>query len=193
MEDIQRLASEWSIPEVLEYGVPSCVHEQYSAVAQKNAALHEEWKKLWEFHKANYQAEHQELERRLRAFGGLSAEEVLKKMPSFEGKGAIATRQISQTVLQAIAPIFPEFIGGSADLMKSNLTDIKSVGVAAFSAADNSGRYIHFGIREHAMCGIANGMAAWGHHAFCPFTATFLVFTGYALGAIRVAALSHLR
>ena len=78
-------------------------------------------------------------------------------------------------------------VGGSADLTPSNLTKFR--GALDFQAATPEGRYIRFGVREHAMAAVCNGIAAWSK-GLVPFCATFLNFTGYALGAMRVSALS---
>jgi transketolase len=96
-----------------------------------------------------------------------------------------ATRKSSQIVLEFLTSELPELIGGSADLTESVLT--KTSHTLAISAADFSGRYIHFGVREHAMAAIMNGIAL--HAKFIPFGGTFLVFSDYAKPAIRLAAL----
>ena len=103
--------------------------------------------------------------------------------------GADATRKLSQAVVQKIAPLVPCLVGGSADLAESNLTDIKGGG--SFSPGSPSGRNVHFGIREHAMGAIANGLAYDGLHI--PFTGTFLQFADYMRPAVRLAALSGLQ
>jgi transketolase len=98
-----------------------------------------------------------------------------------------ATRQVSQAAIQALATGVPELFGGSADLSESNLTDVK--GAADFSSTE-AGRNLRFGVREHAMGGIANGIAC--HGGFIPYVATFLTFSDYMRGAVRIAALSGL-
>ncbi len=100
----------------------------------------------------------------------------------------MATRVASGQALNAIADIVPELVGGSADLTPSNNTKIKNS--TDYSSTDHLGRYFHFGVREHAMGAIVNGMAY--HGGLIPFGATFLVFTDYMRGAIRISALSHL-
>jgi transketolase len=97
----------------------------------------------------------------------------------------MATRASSGKVLNAIAPEVPEFIGGSADLTGSNKTDIK--GEKPFSVEDRSARYIHYGVREHAMGGIMNGIAA--HGGLIPYGGTFLVFSDYLRPSARLSAL----
>ncbi len=99
----------------------------------------------------------------------------------------LATRQASQQAIQSLAGPVPELFGGAADLSESNLTDIKDGGT--FGPAE-SGRNLRFGVREHAMGGIANGIAY--HGGFVPYAATFLTFSDYMRGAVRLAALSGL-
>jgi transketolase len=100
-----------------------------------------------------------------------------------------ATRQHSGAVVNAIAPVLPELFGGSADLAASNNTDVKDGG--DFSADDRLGRNLRFGIREHAMASMANGMALY--RGVIPYVATFLVFTDYCRPAIRLASLMQQR
>ena len=97
----------------------------------------------------------------------------------------IATRAASEFALEALAGALPEMLGGSADLTGSNNTRAK--GMKALSAADYAGRFIHYGVREHAMAAAMNGMAL--HGGIIPYSGTFLVFSDYCRPAIRLAAL----
>jgi len=99
----------------------------------------------------------------------------------------VATRNASQEAIQALAATLPGLFGGAADLSESNLTDVK--GADSFEA-DNRGRNLRFGVREHAMGGIANGIAH--HDGFIPYVGTFLTFSDYMRGSVRLAALSGL-
>jgi transketolase len=101
----------------------------------------------------------------------------------------LATRQSSGMVLDALVPVLPELIGGSADLTGSNNT--KAKGQKAITAGDFSGSYVHYGIREHAMAAAMNGMAV--HGGIIPYGGTFLVFTDYCRPSIRLSALMGLR
>jgi transketolase len=103
--------------------------------------------------------------------------------------GADATRKLSAAAIQKIAPLVPSLVGGSADLAESNLTDIKGGG--SFSPETPAGRNVHFGIREHAMGAILNGLAYDG--LFIPFGGTFLQFSDYMRPSVRLAALSRLQ
>ena len=95
------------------------------------------------------------------------------------------TRRASKSTMEALVPVIPSMIGGSADLTPSNLS--RPDGFPAISRDDFSGRYIHFGVREHAMAAITNGIAL--HKGFLPYCSTFLCFADYARAAIRLAAL----
>jgi len=109
-------------------------------------------------------------------------------MPVFKQGESLATRAASGQVLNAIAKIMPNLIGGSADLAPSNNTNLKDMG--DFSKATPLGRNFHFGIREHGMAAISNGIAY--HGGLRPFCATFMVFSDYMRPAIRVAAIAKL-
>ncbi len=106
-----------------------------------------------------------------------------------EKKPNEATRKSSQEALEILNPLIPELIGGSADLTGSNNTKTKAL--KPVTSADFSGRYIYYGVREHAMAAIMNGMAL--HGGFIPYGGTFLVFTDYCRPSIRLAALMGLR
>ena len=118
-----------------------------------------------------------------------------KSLPEFPAGKDVATRSASGKVINAIASVLPEFWGGSADLAGSNNTTIESSASflptsSAIEGADQYGRVIHFGIREHAMGGILNGIAL--HGLSKPFGGTFLVFSDYMRGAVRLSALMNL-
>jgi transketolase len=99
-----------------------------------------------------------------------------------------STRLLSEACLNALSPVLPEFLGGSADLAHSNMTYVK--GIADFQAGSYEGRNFRFGVREHGMGAIMNGMAL--HGGLIPYGATFLVFADYMRGAIRLSALSQI-
>ena len=106
-------------------------------------------------------------------------------LPSYEEGQALASRAASGKVLDAISPKIPQLIGGSADLTPSNKTFPKNE--TGITPQDFDGRYIHFGVREHGMGAIMNGMAL--HGGTIPYGGTFLVFSDYMRGSIRLAAL----
>merc|ERR1719163_562272 len=109
-------------------------------------------------------------------------------MPEFEAGKEIATRVAGADVLQPVAEAMPFFNSGSADLHGSNKNYIKGVG--DFSKSNYGGRNFYYGIREHGMGAILNGMSFYG--LFRNSGSTFLVFSGYMMGSVRVAALSHI-
>ena len=108
-------------------------------------------------------------------------------LPKYELGGDAPTRNVSQASIAALGAVLPELIGGSADLSESNLTDIHGGG--KFTATE-SGRNISYGVREHAMAAIANGISY--HGGLIPFVATFLTFSDYLRGALRLAALANI-
>jgi len=108
-------------------------------------------------------------------------------LKTYEAGTEVATRNASQDAIQSLAARVPELFGGAADLSESNLTDVK--GEPNFSA-DEPGRNLRFGVREHAMGGIGNGLAY--HGGFIPYLGTFLNFSDYMRGSVRLAALSGL-
>jgi transketolase len=101
----------------------------------------------------------------------------------------LATRASSQKCLEALVPAMPELIGGSADLTGSNLTLVR--GMAPISAGNYGGRYIHYGVREHGMAAVANGMAL--HGGIIPYIGTFFVFSDYLRPALRLCAMMRQR
>lgn len=121
-----------------------------------------------------------------RTQGGQLPENWQASVPTFSAAdGAMATRTASGKVLNAIAAILPELVGGSADLAPSNNTSLNGYG--DLGAGEANGRNVHFGVREHAMGNIVNGMAM--HGGLVPYSGTFLVFSDYMRPAIRLAAI----
>jgi len=110
-------------------------------------------------------------------------------LPKFNGKGELATRKTSQECLLALSTKIPELFGGSADLNPSCFTYITSS--KDFQKNTPEGRNVRFGVREHAMSAICNGIASYG--GLIPYCSTFLNFIGYALGAVNLSSLSHFR
>jgi transketolase len=148
------------------------------------------WEAEWQSRFAFYAAAHPDLaakwQRALQRELPLGWEESL---PTFKAEdGTMATRVASGRVLNAIAPTIPNLIGGSADLATSNNTLLRGAG--EFSPQSRSGRNIYFGVREHGMGAVLNGMVL--HGGLIPYGATFLIFSDYMRPAIRLAALSKL-
>jgi transketolase len=166
--------------------VPAVVRERWRARRAEWSRARAAWNERLARWKAQKPEEHATWERQLR--GELPAD-LEKKLPAFEVKDAQATRAASGKTLNALFSALPGLIGGSADLTESNSTHVKET--KNFSKTEPAGRYIHFGVREHGMGAILNGMAL--HGGAIPFGGTFLVFSDYMRGSIRLAALSHLR
>lgn len=170
-------------PSTEPFFVPEDALAHWRSAAAARATTHTAWKSKW----AAYQAAHPELaaefERRL---SGKLPAQLEQAFPAFDAKsGNVASRAASGVVINAIANVVPELLGGSADLTGSNLTNVK--GAQPFSATQRDGRNIHFGIREHAMGAIMNGMGL--HGGVIPYGGTFLVFSDYMRPAIRLAGL----
>jgi transketolase len=169
------------------FEVPEQAYDHWRQAVSRGEAAEAAWDASLADYRAKYPAEAAEFERQLR---GELPKGWDAGLPSYTAadKG-LATRQHSYNCLNAIGPALPELIGGSADLTHSNLTDIK--GEKGFQKGAEANRYLHFGVREHAMASILNGLAYHGS-GLIPYGGTFAVFAGYALGAIRLSALSEL-
>jgi transketolase len=174
----QALAIDWPA-----FTVPDDVQGHYREALARGAAARE----AWEERLAAYDREHPDLAAEFRrVMAGDLPPGALDDLPSWStGDKAIATRVASGATLNAIAARMPELLGGSADLAGSNNTDLK--GEVSHSAAHPEGRILHFGVREHGMAAVANGMAL--HGGLRPFVATFLVFADYLRPALRLSAL----
>jgi transketolase len=170
-----------------EFEVPQESYDQWRQAIQRGAAAEAAWNATLADYRAKYPAEAAQFERQLR---GELPQGWDANLPSYtaDDKG-LATRQHSYNCLNAIGPNLPELIGGSADLTHSNLTDIK--GESGFQKGAEGNRYLHFGVREHAMAAILNGLAYHGS-GLVPYGGTFCVFAGYMVGAMRLSALSEL-
>ena len=147
----------------------------------------EQWNQLL----LDYQKKYPELVKEFSSwlFGEIPSD-ALKYFPRFDpAVGAVATRSASGKVINAFAPKVKNFLGGAADLSPSTDTLMKDT--TSFSATDRQGRNFHFGIREHGMGAILNGMSV--HGGLIPFGATFFVFSDYMRPPIRLASLSHFR
>ncbi|MGH7538852.1 MAG: transketolase [Gemmatimonadales bacterium] len=173
-------------PSLEPFSVPEEALIEWRRAKHRGARLQAEWQTRWAAYRKAFPDLAQELERRLagRLPGDWDA-----GLPVFGPKDAQATRAASSKALNAVAPRLPELIGGSADLTGSNLTRIKGSG--AFAAGHYTERNFHFGVREHAMGAVLNGLAY--HGGFIPFGGTFLIFSDYMRPAIRLAALTHLK
>jgi transketolase len=173
-------------------GAPFEVPEEVRAAWDARAAgakREQEWNARF----TAYQAAHPELaaEFARRIGGHLAADYAVRSAAALEavaGQGeSIATRKSSQNAITALAPLVPEFLGGSADLAPSNLTQWKGAREILPATIDQGGNYLHYGVREFGMAAIMNGAVL--HGGFRPFGGTFEMFSEYARNAIRMAAL----
>ncbi len=165
-----------------EFFVPETALTEWREALGRGASWQAEWEKLFARYRDAYPQEAAELKRRLAGELPEGWDEDLPVVPP--DKSGMATRKASQMAINALAPRVPELIGGSADLAESNLTTIKGGGALS---TDQVGRNIHFGVREHGMGAILNGMI--GHGGLRPFGGTFLIFSDYMRPSIRLAAL----
>ena len=176
----------WNYP---PFEIPTHVYQAWDA-RTRGAGLETLWNNKFAEYRAAYPAEAAEFERRIK--GDLPAnwaEHVASAIAQIDAKGeTIATRKASQNAINALAPVLPEFLGGSADLTGSNLTNWTG---CKHVHAKTTGNYISYGVREFGMSHIMNGMAL--HGGFLPFGGTFLMFSEYARNALRMSALMKQR
>lgn len=195
-EDIKQFKEHFGLDPEVSFQVPEEVQKHFREVIERNQQNYKEEQGKLEVYKEKNPQLYKELQRRLSGeLCNIKPEELVKKIGesiTIDTHNTFPTRKSSQLVLNAVHKIVPELIGGSADLTSSNLTNLE--GETDFSVNNRAGHYIRFGVREHAMCAISNGISAYSDNKLLvPFDATFLTFAGYCVGAIRVGALSHLR
>ena len=173
----------WNHP---AFEVPEGLRERWEAVGRRSAGTRRTWLKRLAKHpmKADFE----------RAVAGRLPEAWHEALAALRAKTAeekpkLATRIAGQRALEALVPSIPEMVGGSADLTGSNNTNVK--GIPSVKPGDFSGRYVHYGVREHGMAAAMNGMAL--HGGIIPYSGAFLVFADYMRPAIRLAALMRQR
>ncbi|KAI0287907.1 transketolase [Russula brevipes] len=188
-DDIASLKTKVGFNPDTTFHVPNEVYSAWAVVGNRGSTLEAQWDSLLSSYAQTYPTEHAELTRRI---SGQLPEGWEKRLPVYKATDpAQASRKLSEIILTAVTPALPELLGGSADLTGSNLTRVKSqvdfqhesTGLGSYK-----GSYIRYGVREHAMGAIANGIAAYG--GIIPFVGTFLNFVSYAAGAVRLSALS---
>ncbi|ORC88854.1 putative transketolase [Trypanosoma theileri] len=183
-DDIQQMKQHFGFDPAKKFHVEQEVYDVFKQHVVECEKKQEEWNAAMKKYATEFPKEFAALQEQLK--GELPAG-WKSKLPLNEN--SIATRKASENALGALLPLIPALVGGSADLTPSNLTRPGSAKLVDFQKDTPQGRYIRFGVREHAMCAIMNGMHA--HGGFIPFGGTFLNFFGYALGAVRLSALSH--
>jgi transketolase len=164
--------------------VPDDVRALWLEAGQRSAGEHRAWALRLQHAKPKLRAEFERVMAGDLAKGFAKAIKAVK-VDAAAKKPEVATRKASEMVLDAIQPVMPELISGSADLTGSNNTRTKGMGV--FKAGNYAGNFVHYGIREHAMAAAMNGMAL--HGGVIPAAGTFLVFSDYCRPSIRLSAL----
>ena len=184
-ENVQILKQNLNWPCENKFEVPEEVYDNFKALAKKGEKAEEEWNALYQAWAKEYPELEKEYQRMLN--WELSDEE-LEAANLFEPAAkAEATRASSGKMINKLKDVMPNLVGGSADLGPSNKTEMKNEG--DFTPDNHSGRNLHFGVRELAMAGIANGLALSGLR---PYVATFFVFSDYSKPMARLAALMKL-
>jgi len=168
-EEVIKTKENLNWPSKTPFEIPQDIRKNFDEIAQKKSNLFKKWEKIAQAYKQAYPSQYDEF--------ALSLDPVREIKSKLKFDSAIATREASYKVLNDIAPFFPSLYGGSADLAPSTKTKID-----AFPE-----RNFHFGIREHAMGAITNGLAI--HGGIRPFCSTFLVFSDYMKTPIRIASM----
>ncbi|MFM7484091.1 MAG: transketolase [Burkholderiaceae bacterium] len=181
-----RAAIGWSHP---PFEIPAPVYAAWDAKAS-GKTLQSAWADMFAAYRSQFPADAAEFERRMKGDLPATFDQTVSAMIAacIEKKETIATRKASQNAIQALSAALPEFLGGSADLTGSNLTNWKE---CVALRAGQPGNHINYGVREFGMSAIMNGVAL--HGGFIPFGATFLTFSDYSRNALRMAALMKQR
>jgi len=182
--DLEQLKSKFGFDPKKSFEIPEDVAKHFLNQKTIGSDLESKWNKLFEQYAGAFPDLHSQLLRRL---SKTLPADVFNHIPKFPSDKPMATRQHSGQILNALAVHLPELIGGSADLNPSTLTYLSCS--KDFQGASFEGRNIRYGVREHAMAGISNGIFAFG--ALIPFNSTFLNFIGYAWGSVILSSLSH--
>ena len=170
------------------FEIPEELMDSWREIGSKGEKLEEKWNNI--LGKKNTKIK-EEYERLIKGELPVDLDKILRdeKLKFFQTKPKMATRQCSSSVINSISDALPELIGGSADLSGSNNT--KTEGSKVITSKNFSGNYIHYGVREHAMAGVMNGLALYG--CLIPFGGTFLIFSDYLKPSMRLSALMKLR
>ena len=170
------------------FEIPEELMDSWREIGGKGEKLEEKWNNI--LGKKNTKIK-EEYERLIKGEPPVDLDKILgdEKLKFFQTKPKMATRQCSSSVINSISDALPELIGGSADLSGSNNT--KTEGSKVITSKNFSGNYIHYGVREHAMAGVMNGLALYG--CLIPFGGTFLIFSDYLKPSMRLSALMKLR
>lgn len=189
-DDIAQLKEKFGFDPTKSFNVDEDVYAHYKSVAEAGEKANKEWDNLFDAYCQEYPEEGAEIARRL---SGKLPDNWEKLLPVYKPEdSALASRKMSEIVLCKLEQDLPELMGGSADLTPSNLTrwpDAVDFQPPSTGLGDYSGRYVRYGVREHAMGAIMNGISAYGAN-YKAYGGTFLNFVSYAAGALRLSALS---
>lgn len=186
VDEVRRTKEALGWPPDAHFFIPDEVLAHFRTARPRGAQRQQQWEAMFSRYEQVYPELAAEWKRRM---AGTLPEHWEQALPRFQpGDGSIATRVASGKVMEAIAPVLPELVGGSADLHPSTKTYLSAY--PAVRKGEYGGRNLHFGIREHAMAGILNGLAL--HGGLRPYGSTFLVFSDYMRPSIRLAALMRL-
>lgn len=185
-EEVRLVKENFGFDPDKKFEVPQAVLDFYHKAGKKAAAHEKDWNDLYK----SYKKRHPELAKEYETISaGTLPDGWEKKLPSFAPGDKMETRKASGKTLNAIADFFPQLIGGSADLAPSTDTILEDYN--SFSAKHRDGHNFHFGIREHAMGAVLNGMALSNY--LIPYGATFLIFSDYMRPPLRLAAIMKIR
>ncbi len=173
--------------ETKKFYVSDEVYKHFASVKVKGKKEEQKWNELFKKYSAKFPEDSNLL---MNMINGNLGKTWKLKLPKFQNYGeSMATRSASGKVLNAVVSELPSLFGGSADLTPSNNTDLK--GYSDFNTKTPDGRYVRYGVREHAMAGIMNGIAVYG--GLIPYGGTFLVFADYLRPSIRIASISKIK
>ncbi|MBU1096515.1 MAG: transketolase [Bacteroidetes bacterium] len=186
-EEVKLTKRYFGFPEDKTFYIPEEVQKHFDEIKISLPSNEMEWEKIFELYKEKYPVD---AKLYTDVMSGQFGTDWISHLPSFDNYDeSVPTRSASGKVLNAIGEYLPTLFGGSADLTPSNNTQVKTF--SDFSQSNYAGRYVRYGIREHAMASMMNGIAMYG--GIIPYSGTFLVFSDYLRPAIRLAALSHVK
>ncbi len=189
VENLQKTKEKLGWPCAEAFEVPANILKHTAEAGARGAKAQKEWEAMF----AKYEKKYPELAKAYKAAMKGKLPDLAKVEDLFRFDKPMATRQTSATVLNKIAALVPNLIGGSADLAPSNLSDMKNTDTITygdFTPENYAGRNMHFGIREHAMAAIANGMQL--HGGLQCYCSTFFIFSDYCKHAMRLSALMNI-
>ncbi|AFG38780.1 transketolase [Spirochaeta africana] len=182
-QEVAAAKRELGLPEDTQFYIPPVASEFFAQRRNELGIARQEWKKLF----ADWAAANPALKQEWEAFrSGKPLQDI--SFPLYSTGDSVATRSAGQKAMQAVAAAYPNLVGGSADLAASNKT--KFDGAEEYSSLNHRGSIINYGVREHAMGAVCNGIALYG--LFKSFAATFLVFSDYMRPSVRLAALMQI-